>query len=85
MSKNKLYGGDATDHMSGDYGEDVLYGGDGNDTLTAASYRGALGADQLYCGAGTDKYIAGRLDYVDSSCEVKRKPAKPPSGAVRID
>src|SRR5215218_1335093 len=79
-SMNKLYGGDGTDDMFGDYGKDVLYGGDGNDTLTAAIYKDDLGADRLYCGAGTDKYIAGRFDYVSNSCEVKQKPAKPKKG-----
>jgi hypothetical protein len=76
-SRNMLYGGDRTDDMYGADGEDVLYGGDGNDTLDAASYKGDLGADKLYCGAGTDKYIAGSLDYVSNSCEVKQKPRKP--------
>jgi Ca2+-binding RTX toxin-like protein len=75
-----LYGGDGNDYMGGDDGEDVLYGGDGNDTLDAASYDDDLGADKIYCGAGTDKYIAGRLDYVSNSCEVKKKPAKPSAG-----
>jgi Ca2+-binding RTX toxin-like protein len=79
-SMNKLYGGDRTDDMFGAHGEDVLHGGAGNDTLGAASYKGDLGADKLYCGAGTDKYIAGRLVYVSSSCEVKQKPAKPKKG-----
>jgi Ca2+-binding RTX toxin-like protein len=75
-----LRGEDGNDDVSGDDGEDVLYGGDGNDTLGAASYKDDLGADKLYCGAGTDKYIAGRLDYVSNSCEVKQKPAKPKKG-----
>lgn len=77
-SKNMLYGGDGPDDMSGDYGEDVLYGGDGNDSLAAASYNDDLGADKLYCGAGTDEYMAGRLDYVSDSCEVNERKAGPP-------
>jgi hypothetical protein len=79
-SKNKLYGGDRTDDMSGADGEDVLHGGAGNDTLTAADYKADLGADKLYCGAGTDKYTAGRLDHVSNSCEVKQNPANPKKG-----
>src|SRR5215216_3933819 len=71
-----LYGEGGNDDMYGNYGEDVLYGGDGNDTLTAAIYKDDLGADKLYCGAGTDKYTAGSLDYVSDSCEVKQEPAK---------
>src|SRR5215216_2132200 len=73
-SKNRLYGGDGTDDMFGADGED------GNDNLTAAIYKDDLGADKLYCGAGTDKYTAGRLDYVSNSCEVKQKPHKPGPG-----
>ena len=76
-SKDTLYGGDGPDDIGGDYGDDVLHGGDGNDTLVAGSHDDDLGADKLYCGAGTDKYFAGRLDYVSNSCEVKKKPAKP--------
>src|SRR5215211_3107588 len=75
-----LYGEGGNDDMYGNYGEDVLYGGDGNDTLTAAIYKDDLGADKLYCGAGTDKYTAGSLDYVSDSCEVKQEPAKPGPG-----
>ena len=34
--------------------------------------------DELYCGKGRDEYVAGRLDYVDSSCEKEVKPDPPP-------
>jgi hypothetical protein len=27
--------------------------------------------DRLFCGDGTDTYLADRLDYVSSSCEVR--------------
>ena len=64
-----LYGGDGNDWVNAADGEDVLYGGDGNDTLYAASNKDDLGADKLYCGAGTDKYEADPTDYVSSSCE----------------
>ncbi len=47
-------------------GEDVLYGGDGNDVL-AADEDGQR--DKLYCGKGKDLYSADKIDYVDSSCE----------------
>jgi hypothetical protein len=73
-----IYAGDGNDKwLMGGAGEDVIYGGDGNDTLWAASYKDDLGADKLYCGAGTDKYIIGRLDYVDSSCEKEGVPPPP--------
>ena len=52
--------------------------GDGNDSLAAASHNDDLGADKLYCGAGTDEYMAGRLDYVSDSCEVNERKAGPP-------
>ena len=53
--------------MTGDKGEDVLYGGDGNDTLPAEGGQ----RDKLYCGKGKDIYFADKDDYVDSSCEKK--------------
>jgi Ca2+-binding RTX toxin-like protein len=69
-SNDVLYGGDGSDLLFGYEGEDVLYGGDGNDFLDGSD-RGPNDDqwDELYCGAGRDKYLAGRLDYVSSSCE----------------
>src|SRR5215216_3829131 len=69
-----IYGGEGDDEMLwGGEGEDVLYGGDGNDYFDAVErpFRDTH-RDELYCGEGTDEYVGGRLDYVDSSCEVKR-------------
>jgi len=69
-SKDVLYGGEGADTMFGDEGEDVLYGGDGNDFLGSWDSRSRDNQrDELYCGAGRDEYVAGRLDYVSSSCE----------------
>jgi hypothetical protein len=48
---------------------DVLYGRDGNDLLDASGDRQR---DKLYCGKGRDNYYADKIDYVDSSCEVKQ-------------
>ena len=78
--------------MYGFGGEDVLYGGDGNDYLDGYGkapdvlYGGdgndLLDAsmdrnpDKLYCGEGKDEYRASEQDYVDSSCEKKAKPPK---------
>src|SRR5215204_956984 len=72
-----LYGGDGDDPMLwGGNGEDVFYGGDGNDRIDAVSASGPVSPtskerDEIYCGEGKDEYIADKLDYVDSSCEVK--------------
>ena len=66
-----LYGGDGNDslgsNMGQDVGEDVYYGGDGNDWF----YTHDGQRDKLYCGKGKDRYIAEKIDYVDSSCEKK--------------
>ena len=80
-----LYGSDGRDDISGVTGEDVLYGGDGNDYLDGRD-EGPKDTqrDELYCGAGRDKAIAGKLDSVASSCEVKVAPPKG-SGWVRVD
>ncbi len=66
-----LYGGDGDDSLHGFNGEDVIYGGDGNDRLT--DYYDEQ-RDKLYCGEGRDEYVAGKNDYVDSSCEKKVSP-----------
>jgi hypothetical protein len=55
-------------------GEDVIYGGAGNDFVILKS--GPLDdgqRDKVYCGPGKDTYGGGRLDYVDRSCEKKVK------------
>ena len=78
-----LYGGDGDDKwLWGGKGEDVIYGGDGNDRIDGATVdptvmplRVRKQRDGLYCGEGEDHYIADKLDYVDSSCEVKQPPA----------
>ena len=44
----------------------VFYGGDGNDVLD--SHDDAQ-RDKLYCGAGRDKYVADKIDFVSKSCE----------------
>jgi Ca2+-binding RTX toxin-like protein len=75
-----LYGGDGNDFPTGGKGEDVIYGGDGNDHIDGATVdmhgvRVRKQRDELYCGEGKDHYTADKLDYVDSSCEVKEPPA----------
>jgi Ca2+-binding RTX toxin-like protein len=78
-----LYGGEGDDTMLwGGKGEDVIYGGDGNDRIDGATVDPTVmplivrnQRDELYCGEGEDHYIADKLDYVDSSCEVKDPPS----------
>jgi hypothetical protein len=76
-----LYGGDGDDKMlAGGAGEDVIYGGDGNDRIDAVSASSTgfpitKERDEIYCGEGEDHYIADKLDYVDSSCEVRERGA----------
>jgi Ca2+-binding RTX toxin-like protein len=67
--------------LQGGGGEDVIYGGDGVDFIDAIDsdryyglHRGEGQRDKLYCGKGKDYYNADKKDYVDSSCEKKRKP-----------
>ena len=81
-AKDQLLGGNGSDFIDGGYGDDelqgvwgkdVLYGGDGNDLLDGASNDDGE-RDELYCGKGKDHYSAKKIDYVDSSCEVKRPP-----------
>jgi hypothetical protein len=76
-----IYGGDGIDQMGGEEGQDVLHGGDGDDRLDGSD-RALLDnqRDELYCGKGRDEYVAGRLDYVDSSCEKEVKPPVQPQG-----
>jgi hypothetical protein len=76
-----LYGGDGDDtYLIGGKGEDAIYGGDGDDLIDGATvdlfgHVVKKQPDKLYCGEGKDHYIADKLDYVDSSCEVKEPPA----------
>ena len=71
-----VYAGPGNDTVFPDSGKDVIYGGPGNDTLDS----GDDGGDKLYCGAGRDKYVADKNDYVDSSCEVGPGPPSTQSG-----
>ena len=70
-----IYAGPGNDNIFPDEGKDVIYGGDGNDTLASIDIDGG---DELYCGAGRDRYFAGDNDYVDSSCETASASVQPP-------
>jgi Ca2+-binding RTX toxin-like protein len=76
-----IYGGDGDDLVFPDEGNDVIYGGDGNDVLDSQDDEQR---DKLVCGAGRDKYVADKNDYVDSSCETVPASAKA-SGSVSAD
>jgi RTX calcium-binding nonapeptide repeat (4 copies) len=70
-----IYGGDGDDAvLIGDEGNDVIYGGPGNDIELHGDGDGQR--DKLYCGEGRDSYMAEKVDYVSSSCEVKVRPSK---------
>jgi RTX calcium-binding nonapeptide repeat (4 copies) len=68
---DKTYGGDGNDSLGAwaDPGEDVLYGGDGNDFLWSHDRQ----RDKSYAGKGKDQCTIDKLDYVDSSCEKKKR------------
>jgi RTX calcium-binding nonapeptide repeat (4 copies) len=74
-----LYGGDGNDLFENDGftgGEDVYHGGEGDDHIAAVpGWPRDKQRDKLYCGEGKDTYTADKLDYVDSSCEVKQPPS----------
>jgi len=89
-AKAVLHGGPGRDQMIGEEGDDVLYGGDGDDSPLVGGkgedvlygedgndFIDASGdgqRDKLYCGEGKDEYAADKIDYVSSSCEVKVTP-----------
>ena len=64
-----IYGGGGNDYIESlpDDQSDKLYGGDGNDFI--GSFFPNDQPDKLYCGKGKDRYVAEKIDYVDSSCE----------------
>src|SRR5215217_6256218 len=65
-----IYGGPGDDaYLTGSEGKDVIYGGPGDDTKLDEAGDGQR--DKVYCGEGRDSYWADKVDYVDSSCEVK--------------
>jgi Ca2+-binding RTX toxin-like protein len=67
---DEVYGGPYDDkHLEGYLGKDVLYGWCGSDLLFALDGQ----RDELYCGEGEDEYYADKIDYVASSCEVKKR------------
>jgi hypothetical protein len=71
-----IYGGPGDDgNLVGFGGKDVIYGGPGDDTKLDVASAGEFGndgqRDKLYCGEGRDTYYAEKIDYVDSSCEVR--------------
>jgi Ca2+-binding RTX toxin-like protein len=65
-----IYAGPGGDSVyADDPGNDVIYGGDGNDFLWSIDGQ----RDKVYGGKGKDRCTFDKLDYVDSSCEQKRR------------
>ena len=64
-----IYAGPGGDSVTSAPGNDVIYGGDGNDYLWSKDGQ----RDKLYGGKGKDMCTFDKLDYVDSSCEKKRR------------
>jgi Ca2+-binding RTX toxin-like protein len=84
-----IYGGPGDDgNLVGFGGKDVIYGGPGDDTELDVASAGEFGndgqRDKLYCGEGRDTYYAEKIDYVDSSCEVKLGNSAPGPGPLPI-
>jgi RTX calcium-binding nonapeptide repeat (4 copies) len=78
--EDEIRGLGAKDTLIGGSGSDVIYGGDGNDFIDGAAADPTevvvrKQRDELYCGEGKDSFVADKLDYVDSSCEVKEPPS----------
>jgi hypothetical protein len=67
-----LYGGDGDDLLEPMEDEDVIFGGDGNDWIGGACDGQR---DKIYGGEGKDECSFDKLDYVDSSCEIKVRGA----------
>jgi hypothetical protein len=67
--KDVIYAGPGTDSVTSASGNDVIYGGDGNDFLWSKDGQ----RDKLYGGKGKDMCTFDKIDYVDSSCEQKRR------------
>ena len=57
-----LHGGPGSDSVNGDAGDDVLYGGDGDDKFI---WGGMKGADVLYGGDGND-FLNAAASYGDT-------------------
>ena len=88
-----IYGGPGNDGnggvlVAGHGGDDVIYGGPGDDTELDVASAGEFGndgqRDKLYCGEGRDTYYAEKIDYVDSSCEVRIANSAPGPGPLPI-
>lgn len=71
--EDMLFGGPGRDWVSDLQGKDVLYGGGGNDIFISADGN----RDELYCGAGWDRYDADKIDFVSSDCEKGSLPPIP--------
>jgi Ca2+-binding RTX toxin-like protein len=55
-STNRLYGEEGNDRLIAGDGRDILDGGDGDDILSSRDDDRAIGGDELYGGAGNDRF-----------------------------
>ncbi len=96
--KDRLLGYSGNDWLRALAGNDVLDGGNGKDTLSGGPGNDLVlvrdGArDRIYCGLGTDRVVADKLDRAERDCEKVERPddgepdPPPPTGqrVVQVD
>jgi hypothetical protein len=79
----ELLGGTGSDRLTGGAGSDAVDGGGGTDTLDGGAGDDELrghdgGAEQVRCGAGSDRAIVDPVDVLDGSCEASEQRFGPP-------
>jgi hypothetical protein len=79
----ELLGGTGSDRLTGGAGSDAVDGGGGTDTLDGGAGDDELrghdgGAEQVRCGAGSDRAIVDPVDVLDGSCEATEQRFGPP-------
>jgi len=77
-----LYGSKGSDYLQGGSGVDTLYGGAGGDILAggAGNDTGPSGAARIFGGAGTDQYVFGYGDGIDTIFDDASGALAPASG-----
>jgi Ca2+-binding RTX toxin-like protein len=75
-----IQGGYGPDVLTGSDDENILNGGDGNDTISS---RDAV-ADRVACGKGADSVSADNVDEVEDKCEQVERVNGPSAGGFRL-